>query len=103
MTNFALRKVGLVSRVLLFLGGWIVFAAPSVGFGQADGSQGVRADARPMAFEVVSIRQHKGNDVTPSNGPTADGYRMTNMSLAVPIVTAYVPQTGNSALYMKNQ
>jgi bla regulator protein blaR1 len=92
-----------VAWVLLVGVGLIAVGLPGVGFAQAAVSQGAGADAKPMAFEVVSIRQHKGDDVTPSNGPTADGYHMTNMSLAVPIVTAYVPQTGNSALYMKNQ
>ena len=98
MTICGLRRVDLVSKILLFGLGLVAVCVPTIG-----SSQAVRADAKPMAFEVVSIRQHKGDYVTPSNGPTADGYRMTNMSLAVPIVTAYVPQTGNSALYMKNQ
>jgi bla regulator protein blaR1 len=103
MTNFAVCKVGLVSRALLFVGGWIVFAAPSVGFGQGVGPQAARVDAKPMAFEVVSIRQHKGDDVAPGHGPTANGYRMTNLTLIVPILTAYVPQTGGAALYLNNQ
>jgi bla regulator protein blaR1 len=94
----------LVVRVLLVGVGWAAIGLPVAGFGQAAVSQAAGADAKPMAFEVVSIRQHKkGDDVTPSHGPTADGYHMTNMSLAVAILTAYVPQTGNAALYMKNQ
>ena len=96
MTICGLRRVDLVSKILLC--GWVV-CVPTIG-----SSQTTRADAKPMAFEVVSIRQHdKGDDVTPSHGPTADGYHMTNMTLIVPMLTAYVPQTGGSALYMNNQ
>jgi bla regulator protein BlaR1 len=92
-----------VARVLLVGVGWVAMCVPLAGFAQADASQTAKVDAKPMAFEVVSIRQHKGDDVAQSHGPTANGYHMTNMPLVVPIVTAYVPQTGNSALYMKNQ
>jgi bla regulator protein blaR1 len=98
------RREYMSSKILLAWGGGIVLlTAPLAGFAQMAVSQGARVDAKPMAFEVVLIRQHKENDVTPSDGPTANGYRVTNMSLAVAIVTAYFPQTGNSALYMKNQ
>jgi uncharacterized protein (TIGR03435 family) len=48
---------------------------------------------RPLAFEVVSIRENK------SGGPqrletTPDGWRMTNGSLVNVIQTAYVPRSG---------
>jgi bla regulator protein BlaR1 len=92
-----------VARVLLVGFGWAVFGLPGVGFGQAAVSQVAGVGAKPMAFEVVSIRQHKGDDVTPSHGPTANGYQIRNMTLIVPMLTAYVPQTGGSALYMNNQ
>ncbi len=97
MTICGLRRVDLVSKILLFGFGWVV-CVPTIG-----SSQTMRVDAKPMAFEVVSIRQHKGDDVAPSYGPTADGYRLRNMMLIVPILTAYVPQTGGAALYMNNQ
>jgi bla regulator protein BlaR1 len=92
-----------VVRILLVGVGLIASGLPGVGFGQAAVSQAAGVDAKPMAFEVVSIRQHKGDDVTPSHGPTADGYQIRNMTLIVPMLTAYVPQTGGSALYMNNQ
>ena len=103
MTLRISRRANLSSKTLLFLGGLAILTAPLAGFAQTDTSQASQARAKPMAFEVVSIRQHKGDDVTPSYGPTANGYHMTNMTLIVSILTAYVPQTGGSALYMNNQ
>jgi bla regulator protein blaR1 len=52
-----------------------------------------------LAFEIVSIRQNLSNPVPQPGGaqpfgPTADGYRMTGMPLALPIMTAFVPGTG---------
>jgi uncharacterized protein (TIGR03435 family) len=38
----------------------------------------------------------------PVFGPTADGYRMTNMSMGMVIMTAYVPQIGGSAFFGPN-
>ena len=39
----------------------------------------------------------------PQFGPTADGYRMSNMSLSLPIMTAYAPQVGGAAFYAQDQ
>jgi len=56
------------------------------------------APAKPLAFDVVSIRQNVSPPQRqvgmPQFGPTEDGYRMTNMPLILPIITAYVPSTG---------
>ena len=68
------------------------------------------APAKAYAFEVISIRQNKtppqvlrpGSGL-PQFGPTGDGYRMTNMSMIVPIITAYVPQVAGSASYTPDQ
>ena len=63
------------------------------------------ATSKPLAFEVVSIRQNTSapNQMGPPVfGPTPDGYRMVNMPLAFAIMTAYVPQTGGGALYNPN-
>jgi uncharacterized protein (TIGR03435 family) len=51
--------------------------------------------AKRLAFEVVSIRPNQSpqKDSAPP-GPTPDGYRSTNSSLLIPMLTAYVPQTG---------
>jgi uncharacterized protein (TIGR03435 family) len=63
--------------------------------------------AKAYAFEVVSIRQNKSEMQMgmgmPQFGPTPDGYRMTNMSMALPMMTAYVPQVGGSAFYAQDQ
>jgi uncharacterized protein (TIGR03435 family) len=60
------------------------------------------ASARPLAFDVVSIRPNTSaqNQMGPPVfGPTPDGYRMVNMPLAFAIMTAYVPQAGGGALF----
>jgi uncharacterized protein (TIGR03435 family) len=59
-----------------------------------------------LAFDVVSVRQN----VTPMNpqmgppqfGPTADGYRMANMPLFLPLLTAYVPTVGGAAFFTQD-
>jgi uncharacterized protein (TIGR03435 family) len=61
--------------------------------------------AKAYAFEVVSIRQDKSAPSAgmQSFGPTADGYRMTNMLIGEAIITAYVPQVGGTAFYTSDQ
>lgn len=56
--------------------------------------------AKPMAFDVVSIRQDTSQQMRngpPIFGPTADGYRMAGGPLLLPIITAYVPTVGAAA------
>ena len=57
-------------------------------------------------FEVVSIRQNKSDDAEnyglAQYGPTPDGWRMSNGSLALAILTAYVPRSGG-AIYTGKQ
>jgi uncharacterized protein (TIGR03435 family) len=62
---------------------------------------------KPMAFDVVSIRQNlvaptQRRNGPPQFGPTADGYRMVGGPLLLPIITAYIPQTG-AAAFMPDQ
>src|ERR1035437_5459827 len=62
---------------------------------------------KPMAFDVVSIRQNlaaptQQRNGPPQFGPTADGYRMVGGPLLLPIITAYIPQTG-AAAFMPDQ
>jgi uncharacterized protein (TIGR03435 family) len=52
------------------------------------------AHPKPLAFEVVSIRQNISGVKAQTFGPTPDGFRMINASLSHLILTAYVPQTG---------
>ena len=61
--------------------------------------QGASSPAKPMAFDVVSIRQNQSDpprNGPPPFGPTPDGYRMTNMPLILPILAAYVPKAGGA-------
>jgi bla regulator protein blaR1 len=61
----------------------------------------ILAVAQPThrSFEVVSIRENPTPDISPqSSGPTPDGFRMVNMPVSLPVVTAYV-QTGTNAIY----
>ena len=59
--------------------------------------------AKAYAFEVISIRPNttpmQPMMGPPQFGPTADGYRSTNQSLLIPLLTAYVPQVGGTAFY----
>ena len=52
------------------------------------------ATAKPLAFEVISIRQNISGAKSLTFGPTPDGFRMINSSLSRLIITAYVPKTG---------
>jgi uncharacterized protein (TIGR03435 family) len=68
--------------------------------------QAAAAPAKTMAFDVVSIRQNVSEQRQmgpPQFGPTPDGYRMTNAPLMLPILTAYVPQTGGVAFFTNDR
>jgi uncharacterized protein (TIGR03435 family) len=65
------------------------------------------APAKALAFDVISIRQNElattqRRNGPPQFGPTADGYRMVGGPLLLPIITAYIPQTG-AAAFMPDQ
>ena len=65
------------------------------------------SNAQTWKFEVVSIRQNKSDDVherygLAEYGPTPDGWRMRNGTLALAILTAFVPQNG-AAIYTGKQ
>jgi uncharacterized protein (TIGR03435 family) len=87
-----------------------IVVAGLVGVGMAAGQATAPATATPAkayTFEVVSIRQNntpirlmKG---PPEIGPTADGYRMINSGMIMPLITAYVPQAGGGAFYGPDQ
>ena len=49
-------------------------------------------------FGVVSIRENLSPGGPQSYGPTPDGYRMVNLPLTLPILTAYV-QSGSGAMF----
>jgi len=62
--------------------------------------------AKPLAFDVISIRQNltppSPQMGPPQFGPTGDGYRMANVPLILPLITAYVPQVGGAAFYTQD-
>ncbi len=49
---------------------------------------------KAIAFEVISIRQNVSGVHEQTMGATADGYRMTNLPLILPLLTAFPPQAG---------
>jgi uncharacterized protein (TIGR03435 family) len=74
------------------------------------GAPATATPAKEYAFDVVSIRQNKSpmqmmgpQSGPPQFGPTGDGYRMSNMSLDLPLMTAYVPQVGGATFYAQDQ
>jgi bla regulator protein BlaR1 len=90
MTAFAIRKLTLLAAALA--AGMFAPAA----LAQSPANQ--PAAAKPLAFEVVSIRPnksplHEGVAVTP------DGWHMTHGPLILALLTAYVPQNGDAMMY----
>ena len=80
------------------------FVCVEIAVGQSAPAPAVMAPVKAYAFEVVSIRQNQSAPQTgkPQFGPTADGYRMTNLPLMVVIMTAYVPQSSGATLFTNN-
>src|SRR5450631_4054707 len=67
--------------------------------GQVVTSAKIETPAKSMAFDVVSVRENVsgvGDDVF---GPTADGYRMVRKPLLLLLMTGYVPQSSDTALF----
>ena len=76
--------------------------AAGMAMGQAPSAPNAAVPAKPLAFDVVSVRQNlaaatQRRNGPPQFGPTADGYRMVGGPLLLPIITAYIPKTGASA------
>ena len=73
----------------------------------ATATNAVPSPVKAYTFDVVSIRRNVSpmqmQQGMPQFGPTADGYRMTNMPMALPLITAYVPQVGGTAMYGLDQ
>jgi uncharacterized protein (TIGR03435 family) len=63
---------------------------------QAQTAPAPAAAGKPMAFDVVSIRQNLAGPGPglPQFGPTLDGYRAANSPMILLIETAYLPSTG---------
>lgn len=67
-----------------------------VAMGQAAAGQKAAASSKPLAFEVVSIRQNVAGGRVAAFGVTPDGFHMVNMTLTRVILEAYVPETGEA-------
>jgi len=87
-------------RIAGLAAAWIGLSAMAAGAT----AQAVPADAKPMAFDVVSVRENKNPpNGMPAFGPTPDGYHATGMPMILPLLTAYVPQTGGATFYTESQ
>jgi bla regulator protein blaR1 len=67
--------------------------------GQASPVPGASVPAKPLAFDVVSIRQNVSGGIHDDFGATPDGFHMANKPLILAIITAYVPQSSDAALF----
>jgi uncharacterized protein (TIGR03435 family) len=89
----------------LLLAALLLSAPTAHTFGQTT-STAPASTIKPWKFEVVSIRQNKNGGGAAYGlaeyGPTPDGWRMTNGTLALAILTAYVPKDG-VAIYSGKQ
>lgn len=90
-------KIGLVGLLSVGMGTGMVAQTPV--------APKTAAPAKPMAFDVISIKQNLSpqRNGPPVFGPTADGYRMVGGPLLLPIITAYLPQTNGATAFMPNQ
>jgi uncharacterized protein (TIGR03435 family) len=89
---------GILFVGVLFVG--VLFAIPVAALAQSVPSAQaapVAADGKPLAFDVVSIREDNPAATPqspPQNGPTPDGYRLRRLPLFAVIQLAYLPSDG---------
>ncbi|WP_047492289.1 M56 family metallopeptidase [Terriglobus sp. TAA 43] len=105
MTGNIVQDLTPLWRLLL---GTVVFLSLSIpvffGVVRAASIQDNRRVAdKHLKFSVVSIRPSKAGGPQTAGVPTQDGYEMKNMFLALPILSAYVPQTGGASAYSDRQ
>src|ERR1035441_9416684 len=85
---------------------WVAMLSAGMAMAQASSVPATKgATPNTPAFDVVSIRQNTSGPAPglPQFGPTPDGYRMTNMQLLGPILTAYIPETASTSAFAPNQ
>ena len=90
---------GLMAGVL-FVGAHAAVAQSAV---PAQTAGGTVKPEKAWKFGVVSIRRNTTGGQQRAGQATADGYHQENLFLAMPLLTAYVPQTGGSAYYTSDQ
>jgi uncharacterized protein (TIGR03435 family) len=98
MSSYRGRSFYLSLTASVWFGGMVSLVAA------AQTAAPLAADKTP-AFDVVSIRQHRGpgGAGAPVYGPTVDGYKMENMPLSMVLMAAYAPTHGGSdALFVPN-
>jgi hypothetical protein len=72
------------------IGKLCIAATLCAGLATAQSNQ-VVPPSKPLAFEVVSIRQNVAGGEIEKFGATPDGFHMVNMPLGRVILTAYTP------------
>jgi hypothetical protein len=93
-TRFA-RNISLAMASGVLLSGTVVLIAQVSA--SAAGAALVGADGKPLAFDVVSIREDESEPAPQSsvqNGPTPDGYRLKGLPLIAVIQVAYIQSQG---------
>ncbi|WP_047492535.1 M56 family metallopeptidase [Terriglobus sp. TAA 43] len=101
MTGHVVENLTLLRRLLLGTVVCLSLIIP-VFFGvvRAASTQNSRAaTGKQLEFSVVSIRPNEPGGPQTVGAATQDGYEMRNMFLALPILSAYVPQTGGASAY----
>lgn len=95
--------VGFEARITSMMGKVLIVGLVSAGMamGQSVVVPTAAPSAKAWTFEVVSIHRNISTPGTEHQtyGPTPDGYRMRDLFVEMPILTAYVPQTGGRAFY----
>jgi len=84
---------------------WVAVLLGGMGMAMAQAPASTAAPAKPLSFDIVSIRQNLSpqRNGPPQFGPTADGYHMAGGPLLLPIITAYLPQGGTAVAFMPDQ
>ena len=77
-----MAKLVVLRRVLLFAVGWAAFGLPAF-------AQGAAADAKPLAYDVVSVKQNKSGPGMMRIMNVPDKYSTTNVGLKQIIQNAY--------------
>jgi len=102
MTGRVVCKLDCSKKLLLLAAGWMALAALVVVLVPVGWTQSP-VGGKKLEFDVASIRHSQPGQGQQQIGPSADGYRMKNMFLEIPILTAYTPTVGGAAFYAPDQ
>jgi bla regulator protein BlaR1 len=95
--------VGELLQIVAFAGLVALAAEPLSKALAQEATQPSMKEQKQHEFSTVSIRRGEGDGAQQPGTATPDGYRMRNMFLAFPLMTAYVPQTGGASMYADDQ